>query len=87
MKVVLFCGGLSMRMRREIFDYMHDGEELVEEPFGRLINERKLMAYPYEGYWACMDTLKEKQELHDVFGRAVRCGRRGISSADKGRRT
>ena len=69
MRVVLFCGGLSMRMRREIFDYMHDGEELVEEPFGRLINERKLMAYPYEGYWACMDTLKEKQELHDVFGR------------------
>jgi len=37
MKVVLFCGGLSMRMRREIFDYIHDGEELVEEPFGRLI--------------------------------------------------
>jgi hypothetical protein len=46
MKVVLFCGGLSMRMRPEIFDYMHDGEELVEEPFGRLINERKLMACP-----------------------------------------
>jgi glucose-1-phosphate cytidylyltransferase len=56
MKVVLFCGGLSMDMRREIFDYMHDGEELVEEPFVRLINERKLMAYPYEGYCACMDT-------------------------------
>jgi glucose-1-phosphate cytidylyltransferase len=69
MKVVLFCGGLSMRMRREIFDYMHDGEELVEEPFGRLINERKLMAYPYEGYWACMDTFKEKQDLEDLFGR------------------
>jgi len=73
---------------REIFDYMYDGEEeLVEKPFGRLINERKLTAYPYEGYRACMDTLKEKQELHDVFGRAVRPGRCGISSADKGRRT
>ena len=69
MKVVLFCGGLSMRMRREIFDYMHDGEELVDEPFGRLMNERRLMAYPYEGFWACMDTFKEKQELDDVFGR------------------
>jgi glucose-1-phosphate cytidylyltransferase len=74
-------------MRREIFDYRHDGEELVEEPFGRLINERQLMAYPYEGYWARMDTLKETQELHDVFGRVVRCARCGISSADQGRRT
>jgi len=73
-----------MRMRREIFDYIHDGEELVEEPFG---SERKLMVYPYEGYWARMDTLKEKQELYNVFGRAVRLGRCGISNADKGRRT
>jgi NDP-sugar pyrophosphorylase family protein len=87
MKLVLFCGGLSIRMRWEIFDYTHDGEELVQEPFGRLINERKLMAYPYEGYWACMDTWKEKQGLHDVFGRAVRPGRCGINSADRWRRT
>jgi len=56
-------------LRREIFDYMRDGEELVEAPFGRLIKEGKLMAYPYEGYWACMDTFKERQELEDVFSR------------------
>lgn len=56
-------------LRREIFDYMHAGEELVEKPFGRLIKEGKLMAYPYNGYWACMDTFKEKQDLEDVFSR------------------
>ena len=27
------------------------------------------MAYPRDGYWACMDTFKEKQDLEDVFGR------------------
>lgn len=59
-------------LRREIFRYMRHGEELVEQPFSRLIGEGKLMAFPHEGYWACMDTFKERQELEDalVRGRA-----------------
>jgi glucose-1-phosphate cytidylyltransferase len=48
---------------------MRDGEELVEEPFRRLIGEGKLMTHRHDGYWACMDTYKERQELEDVFGR------------------
>jgi glucose-1-phosphate cytidylyltransferase len=61
--------GGFMVLRREIFTYIHNGDELVEAPFKRLIGEGKLMAYPHEGYWACMDTFKEKQDLEDVFGR------------------
>ena len=61
--------GGFMVLRQEIFNYMHNGEELVEEPFRRLIDERLLMAYPHEGFWACMDTFKEKQDLEDVFSR------------------
>jgi glucose-1-phosphate cytidylyltransferase len=49
--------------RREIFDYIKDGDELVEEPFRRLIAARQLLAYPYEGFWAPMDTLKDKERL------------------------
>ena len=56
-------------LRKQIFDYMRDNEELVEQPFARLIQEGRLMAFPYEGYWACMDTFKERQELEDVFSR------------------
>jgi glucose-1-phosphate cytidylyltransferase len=48
--------------RREIFDYINDGDELVEEPFVRLVEQRKLMAFRYDGFWAPMDTLKDKQE-------------------------
>jgi glucose-1-phosphate cytidylyltransferase len=59
--------GGFMVLRQEIFNYMRDGEELVEEPFRRLIDDRMLMAYPHEGFWACMDTFKEKQDLDDVF--------------------
>lgn len=55
-------------LRQEIFDYLHEGEELVLEPFRRLIAERKLTAYKYPGFWACMDTFKEKQQLDDLYG-------------------
>lgn len=61
--------GGFMVLRQEIFSYMRDGEELVEEPFRRLISEGMLMAHPHEGFWACMDTFKEKQDLDDVFSR------------------
>ena len=61
--------GGYMVLRQEVFNYLRDGEELVEEPFHRLIGEGKLMAYPHEGFWACMDTFKEKQDLEDMFGR------------------
>jgi glucose-1-phosphate cytidylyltransferase len=52
--------------RREIFRYMKQGEELVEQPFRRLISEGQLIAYPHNGFWACMDTFKELQELEDL---------------------
>lgn len=61
--------GGFMVLRQSVFRYIHEGDELVEEPFRRLISERKLMAYRHEGFWACMDTFKEKQDLDDVFGR------------------
>ena len=56
-------------MRPEIFRYMHPGEELVEEPFQRLIAERKLLAHVYDGFWACMDTFKERQALQERYSR------------------
>ena len=49
--------------RRQIFDYLREGEELVEEPFRRLIDEGRLLAFRHDGFWAPMDTLKDKQDL------------------------
>jgi glucose-1-phosphate cytidylyltransferase len=43
-----------------IFDYIEEGDELVDAPFKRLIKEQKLVSYPHQGFWACMDTLKDK---------------------------
>jgi glucose-1-phosphate cytidylyltransferase len=53
--------------RREIFDYINEGEELVEQPFNRLLAERKLMPYNYDGFWVPMDTAKDKAKLDDLY--------------------
>jgi glucose-1-phosphate cytidylyltransferase len=55
--------------RRQIFDWMKAGEELVEAPFQRLAAAGKLLAYPYDGFWACLDTFKDKQLLEDLYSR------------------
>jgi glucose-1-phosphate cytidylyltransferase len=55
--------------RKEIFDYMRDGEELVIEPFNRLIKDNQLMAYRYQGFWRAMDTLKDRQILEELVER------------------
>ena len=58
-------GGFFL-FRRRVFDYLREGEELVEEPFQRLIAERRLLAWPYDGFWRCLDTFKDKQALEDL---------------------
>ena len=41
----------------------------VQEPFQRLAAAGRLLAYPYDGFWACMDTFKDKQLLEDLYAR------------------
>jgi len=53
--------------KKEIFNYMRDREELVKEPFHRLLQEKQLMGYSYDGFWASMDTFKDKQQLESLY--------------------
>ena len=41
---------------------MKDGEELVEKPFQRLLENDQLLTYQYNGFWKAMDTFKDKVE-------------------------
>ncbi len=61
-------GGFFL-FRTDIFQYIDEGEELVEKPFQRLIAEEQLLAYRYDGFWASMDTFKDKQQLEDLYTR------------------
>ena len=61
----IWINGGYFIFRPEIFDYMREGEELVLEPFNRLIEEDQLIAYKHEGFWRSMDTLKDRQLIED----------------------
>jgi glucose-1-phosphate cytidylyltransferase len=56
----LWINGGFFVLRSQIFDYINEGEELVEQPFARLIAERRLITFPWEGFWQAMDTFKDK---------------------------
>jgi glucose-1-phosphate cytidylyltransferase len=57
--------------RNDIFRYIHDGEELLQEPFQRLAKDRNLVAHKYDGFWMSMDTFKDKQVLDDLHSKGT----------------
>ena len=63
----LRINGGYFAFRKEIFDYMRPGEELVSEPFERLMRDRQLLAHGYDGFWMPMDTAKDKKRLDDLY--------------------
>jgi glucose-1-phosphate cytidylyltransferase len=62
----LWINGGFFIFRNSVFDYMREGEELVEAPFQRLIEANQLLAFKHDGFWRPMDTLKDKQILEDL---------------------
>jgi len=54
-------------LRQEIFDYLNEGEDLVMDACTRAAREGKMRAVRYDGFWAPMDTLKERAELESLW--------------------
>ncbi len=63
----IWINGGFFILRRDIFSYMQPGDELVEAPFQRLIKDRKLLGMKYQGFWASMDTFKDKKQFDDWY--------------------
>ena len=59
-------------LRQKVFDVLHQDEDLVGDAFVRLTAQKKLAAVKYRGFWAPMDTLKERNRLEELHrsGRA-----------------
>ena len=51
-----------------VFDYI-DGDETMfeQEPLSRLASNNQLMAFKHQGFWQCMDTLRDKKVLCDLW--------------------
>jgi glucose-1-phosphate cytidylyltransferase len=48
---------------------MEHGDELVNQPFQRLIKENRLVSWEHKGFWASMDTYKDKQTLDEAYAK------------------
>ena len=57
-------GGFFVFCRR-VFDYVRKGEDLPET-LNRLIADRELLAYKYDGFWAPLDTIKDRERLEGL---------------------
>ena len=52
----------------KIFDYIEGDNTVFEaEPLNRLVSEGELMSYKHEGFWQCMDTMYEKEQLEKLW--------------------
>jgi glucose-1-phosphate cytidylyltransferase len=57
-----------MVLEPEIFNYL-DGDDCIFErkPLETLAKEGELMSYTHHGFWQCMDTMREKKELEELW--------------------
>jgi len=62
----IWVNGGYFVLRKEIFRYIKPNEELVYEPFRRLIAEGRVWSQRYTGFWQCMDTFRDKQILDEL---------------------
>ena len=53
----------------QAFADLLEGEDLVEEPFQRLIKKQQLFAYKHRGFWSAMDTFKDKITFDRMYAR------------------
>jgi glucose-1-phosphate cytidylyltransferase len=65
-KADLWIDGGYFVLRQDVFDYLHEGGDLVDA-LNRMIVDDKVIAYQYDGFWAPMDTLKDKQMLETLL--------------------
>lgn len=58
-------------LRQGIFDYLDEGDDLVADGCGRAARHGLVRAARHNGFWAPMDTLKERTALEDMYRRGV----------------
>ena len=64
----LINGGFFI-LRDTVFDYLRPGEDLVVDAFPRLVEKKLLYGHRHRGFWASMDTFKDKQALEEIYTR------------------
>lgn len=52
-----------------VFDYISNGDETVfeQDPLQSLAADGEMYSYKHNGFWKCMDTLRDKKELNELW--------------------
>ena len=57
-----------MVMRREVFNYLGDGLDMLEkEPFEKMVREREIASYRHAGFWSPMDNISDRGHLERLW--------------------
>lgn len=57
-----------MVLNKKVLDYIEDDTTVFEkEPLNNLVKTNELMSYTHKGFWQCMDTLREKENLEKLW--------------------
>lgn len=67
----IWINGGYFILRREFLDELRPGEDLIEEPMQRLLARDQVLGQRHEGFWAPMDTLKDKQWLESLHENGI----------------
>lgn len=60
--------GGFMVFNKEIFEYLHGDETVLEQvPFRKLVENGEMMSFYHDGFWQCMDTQREKKRLEELW--------------------
>ncbi len=64
-----WINGGFMVLDKKIFDYLNGGDEMVfeQEPLFNVTRDRQVNAYKHDGFWQCMDTLRDKEKLQRLW--------------------
>jgi glucose-1-phosphate cytidylyltransferase len=63
----IWINGGFFVLRNDIFGYLGPGDDLLDGALRRLVATRDLLAYRHEGFWAPMDTFKDRQMIQSLF--------------------
>ena len=60
-------GGFFVLNKSVLKRIIDDQSIWEQQPLQSLVNDKQLIAYKYQGFWKCMDTLKDKNELNELW--------------------
>jgi len=63
-----WINGGFMVFNAEVIDYIADDQSILEkQPFQKLVEDKQLVSRKHHGYWQCMDTLRDKEKLEQLW--------------------